>query len=64
MGPSDRCYIQRFVEIGPLVPEKIVGRGFNHIHMYGRGGHLGYVTQMLILGELIIIYFVIYLAYT
>ena len=40
MGP--RCYMQCFVEIGPPVPKKIL-EGFLP---YGRGGHLGHVTQM------------------
>ena len=45
MGRSPRCYISNFVEIGPPVPEKKIFEGF--FTTYGRGGHLGHVTQML-----------------
>ena len=44
MGWSPRCYIPSFVEIGPRVPEMKISEGFFTI--YGRGGHLGHVTQM------------------
>ena len=44
MGRSPQCYIPSFVEIGPLVPEKIF-EGFFTI--YGRGGHLGHVTSIM-----------------
>ena len=40
MGWSPRCYIPTFVEIGPLVPEKIL----KIFTIYGHGGHLGHVT--------------------
>ena len=44
MGWSPRCYIPSFVKIGLLVLEKkILEGGFT---IYGRGGHLGHVTQM------------------
>ena len=44
MGWSLRCYIPSFVKIGlPLLKKKIF-EGFFTI--YGRGAHLGYVTQM------------------
>ena len=42
MGWSPKCYISRFVEIGPLVPEKKILKGFI---IYGHGGHLGHVTS-------------------
>ena len=42
MGWSLQCYIPRFVEIGPLVPEKIFEW---FLTIYGRGGHLGHVTS-------------------
>ena len=45
MGRIPRCYIPSFVKIGPPVLEKIF-EGFYHIRAYGRGGHLGHVTQM------------------
>ena len=44
MGRSPQCYIPSFVEIGQPVPEKKIFEGFFTI--YGRGGHLGHVTQM------------------
>ena len=44
MGWSPRCYIPSFVEIGPPVLEKKMFEWFFTI--YGRGGHLGHVTQM------------------
>ena len=44
MGRSSHGYLQSFVEISPSVPEKKIFEGFN---IYGRGGHLGHVTQML-----------------
>ena len=43
MGKSPQYYIPRFVEIGPLVPEKKIFDGFFTI--YGRGGHLCHVTS-------------------
>ena len=44
-GPSPQCYIPSHKAIGPLILEKkIFGRGFT---IYGRGGHLGHVTQTL-----------------
>ena len=33
----------KFREIGPTVPEKKIFKGFT---IYGRGGHLGRVSQM------------------
>ena len=44
IGWSPRCYIPKFVEIGPPVLEKIF-EGFFTI--YGPGGHLGHVTMIL-----------------
>ena len=45
MGWSPGCYIQRFVEIGPSVPEK---EGFRRVFtIYGRGGQLGHVTRIM-----------------
>ena len=44
IGRSPQCYIPRFVEIGPLVPEKENFEGFTII---GRGGHLGHVTSIM-----------------
>ena len=46
MGRSPRCYISSVVDLGPLVPEKKIFEGFFTIYIYGRGGHLGHVTQM------------------
>ena len=43
MGQSPLCYIPSVVEIGQLVPEKFFFKGFI---IYGRGGHLGNVSQM------------------
>ena len=43
MGWSPQCYIPSFVEIGPPVPEKDFWSVFT---IYGRGGHLGHVTQL------------------
>ena len=45
MGWSPRCYIPSFVEIGPPVPEKIFEVFFS---IYGRGGHLGHVTSIML----------------
>ena len=45
MGWSARCYIPSFVEIGLLVPEKKIFKGFFTI--YGHGGHLGHVTSIM-----------------
>ena len=36
------CYIPNFVEIGSLVPERKILRGFT---IYGLGSHLGHVTR-------------------
>ena len=44
MGWSPRCYIPSFVVICPPVPEKKILKGFA---IYGRGGHLGYVTSIM-----------------
>ena len=44
MGWSPQCYIPSFVEIGPLVLEKIFECFFT---IYGRGGHLGHVIKIL-----------------
>ena len=44
LGWSPKCYIPSYKEIGLPVPEKKIFEGFFTI--YGRGGHLGYVTQM------------------
>ena len=44
MGWSIRCYIPSFVKIGtPRSGEEDFRRDFT---IYGRGGHLGHVTQM------------------
>ena len=42
MGPGPLCYIQKFMEIGPLVPEKKIFEGF--LTIYGRGSHLDHNT--------------------
>ena len=43
MGPSPKCYISSFVEIGLLVPEK----GFKGLTIYdGRGGNVRRVIKM------------------
>ena len=44
MGWSPGCYIPSYVEIRPLVPEKIFEGVFT---VYGRGGHLGHVTSIV-----------------
>ena len=44
-GLGPRCYIPRFMEIGPPVLEKNIFDCFFTI--YGRGGHLGHVTWIL-----------------
>ena len=44
MGWSSQCYIPRFVEISPLVPEKKIFEGFFTIYWYG--GNLGHLTNM------------------
>ena len=41
---SPKCYIPRFVEIGPQVPEKIFKE---FLTIYGRGGHLARVTSIM-----------------
>ena len=41
---SRQCYIPSFMKIGQPVLEKKIFEGFFTI--YGRGGHLGHVTQM------------------
>ena len=46
MGPGPLCYIQKFMEIGPLVPEKKIFEGF--LTIYGRGSHLGHMTIIII----------------
>ena len=45
MGWSPRHYIPCFVEISLPVPEKKIFEGFFTI--YGHGGHLGHVTNMM-----------------
>ena len=42
MDPRPGCYILSLEEIVPLVPEMI----FEGITIYGRGDHLGHVTQI------------------
>ena len=44
MGWSPKCYIPSFVKIGLPVLEKFFEWFFT---IYGRGGHLGHVTQIL-----------------
>ena len=41
MGRSPKCYIPSFVEIGLPVQEK-------KFTIYGRGGHLGHVTSIML----------------
>ena len=45
IGRSPKCYIPRFVEISPSVPEKKNFEGFFTI--YGRGGLLGHVASIM-----------------
>ena len=45
-GRSPRCYIPSFVKIGPPVLEKKIFEGFFTI--YGRGGHIGHVTRIML----------------
>ena len=44
IGPSPQWYIQSFVKIGLLVPKKKIQKVLT---IYGCGGHLGHVTEML-----------------
>ena len=44
MGWSPRYYIPNFMEIGLLVLEKKIFKGFT---IYGHGGHLGHVTSIM-----------------
>ena len=46
LGQSSRYNIPSYMEIGPPVPEKIF-EGFFTI--YGRGGHLGHVTSIVLI---------------
>ena len=46
MGWSPGCYIPSYVEIGLLVPKKKIFEGFLP-YTYGRGGHLGHVTNIV-----------------
>ena len=43
MAPCPQCYIH--MEIGPLVPENTILKGFT---INGRVGHLGYVTNIIL----------------
>ena len=43
---SPQCYIQSFVVIRLLVPEKKIFKGFT---IYGHGGHLGHVTSIMLI---------------
>ena len=45
-NPSPQCYIPSFVEISPLVLEKIF---LNIFTIYGRGGHLGNLTSNILI---------------
>ena len=45
MGTGPKCFIPKFMEIGPLLPEKTMLRVFT---IYGRGGHLGHVTNIIL----------------
>ena len=45
MSPGPKCYIPKFMEIGPLVPEKKMLKGFT---IYGGGGHLGHLTNIIL----------------
>ena len=47
MGWGSRCYIPSFMEIGPLVPEKIFFKFFFTI--YGHASHLGHVTSIMLI---------------
>ena len=44
LGLGPQCYIPKFMDIGPLVPENKILRGFT---IYGRGAHLGYLTNII-----------------
>ena len=44
MGPGAHCYIPKFIEIGPLVPEKILRVS----PVYGHGGHLDHMTNIIL----------------
>ena len=44
LGPSPRCYMPSFVEIGPMVPENKILMGFT---IYRHGSHLGHVTRIM-----------------
>ena len=51
MGWGRRGYISRFAEIGPLVPEKKILKGFTL-----NGTRLGYVTSILLMNIIISLY--------
>ena len=44
MGWSPRCYIPSFMEIGLLVREEKILKGFN---IYAHGSHLDHVTSIM-----------------
>ena len=46
MGPGPQCYIPKFMEIGPLAPEKKSFKGFT---IYGCGGHLGHASSIILI---------------
>ena len=45
MGLCPRCYIPRFMKIGPPVLEEKILKVFT---IYGHGGHLGHVTRIML----------------
>ena len=47
MGGSFQCYIPSYMEIVPPVPQKKICEVFFFI--YGRGGHLGHVTSIMLI---------------
>ena len=45
LGPGPKCYIPKFMKIGPLFPEK---KMFNVFTIYGSGGHVVHVTDIIL----------------
>ena len=44
MDPGPKCYIPKFMKIGPLFPEKKI---FYFFTIYGNGGHVVHVTNII-----------------
>ena len=44
-APDPKCYIPKFMEISPVVPEKKILKVFI---IYGRGDYLGHMTNIIL----------------